>query len=1207
MAGNRRTEEYRVWEILTKDVAWSIEQLRVFGLESNSRGTELQTYQIFEILVAYLFSKLHEDYDWTVTKKGRDQGIDFVGTTNFIKSNALSIHATLTIGGQCKKRENPSELLNELGGGVIKMSAALQPAYVVIALSAKVSKNRIMNARRDIEKVTQRNCYILDREQIEGLFAAHLQHFQFLIAAALSEEDRSYVLRYFTNRSPWSVGLSTIPAERLLVRAGTYFQIKVVADYLGQPANNLSVIWHPDEASPVDAMMLISPVGLDTVQGERLAAVFEPRADSLEREINLEFISYAVGRHGGGRVIVVDGETQLAEVMLPEIVVHANKQPPFFERPYITQLRKIESSYTAAASGVPTIVAVTGGGGAGKTRLCQEVFMRVRRQRGNCISIEQANSREQPYRIFVELLLALCGPTDPHVPPVDAILRTVEKFDLPLATRLKPHLGNYVSGFGDGGLEDNQLLYSLFVLLIAARTRDYPLVIHLQNMHWCSLDAYSFLEKLVWQLGHGFDDLDHRLEARRIPVLFLFEGRVHEQRGAESKGWTTRSFELFLDRTGCERAHCGAFSDDQGRDFVRWIFEGRHTAKRQIVDALIPTQEHLLNRIHDVSGGNPFQVLEQLKLLVDQNIVRTNPSNGLAFLVQPLIATLDLPHSIQEAIQYRWRYCASNNPPLALLVQALTLVVDRLPGSLFQHLWQRIAPNVELEDIRALEIFKVDRADDVNPGSVAVLHENYFHGLRDLPFADDDRHRVCDEYLDWFVNQVAELPLALQLLEARVMHVSGKFLHSEVEKKLRAVLRASERRRARSVSAEVRGALLDWIAWPLDDAGKLGVGALIRAAGDELSYCHYLVDAGRRDIAESRAAASAERILARSEGHYSPSTGRRLQHMAMRLRCKMAYCRWNDGRPVEAARLTETLVEGAERMSTDDPVSKSVKLEVYYSHSVSLSIAGDQHRAVRFSTLAHQLALDLVDRDPLAIHAMSTHANILIAFDPQQALSVLDNCRSMAERRRVPERTRFGFSLNAGMALIVQNQFSSDTAKASSVINRAHDTLLKVYQDAHPTGWLSDAAAAALLLGICSVLKGGDAAGWFAEAAACAGQSRQLETLWRAQINLAHALDAKNETPTGSAVAVISILTNTLLSERDHGESRRFQLVAVLLAQAVRYAVIGGDPIGRETMERFPELKRLFRDQHYRELREDRSAYVSRAWIAIEGRDYALY
>ncbi|HEY0310946.1 MAG TPA: AAA family ATPase [Allosphingosinicella sp.] len=1202
--------EVEVWDLMTRDLKLAAEELVSAGIETEvpprSGAYAERQYQIFEVVTAIVFSKLRPDYRWSVSPRSKDGGIDFVGRSDFLKSIPLGIDASIIIGGQCKKRNRAGKLLDELAGSLIAMGRRLRPTFFIAVVSARLSEERVTSAKRDLEGELRRHCHIFDRRGIEALIADQIDAVAPILRAGLSKPQSDGVVRYFSRRGGSKFSLHVAPAARSM-QAGAPFRLVVDIRHQGAGSAPLRLRWVPGPSGP--APTLVAPVGGDFPEGAPLSLGKDP-IDPFADRLELEFLTYSVGVIPLGSVEVQGPGSISTRATLPDVEVMPNLRPRFYATPYRRQLEAITEALGHAEAGEPTVLAVLGNGGSGKTRLCQEAGLEGRRRGAEYITAEQVVSIERPYRIFAELLIALAGPSLSSEDPAADVLADLSRLQPPLAERARPLITALVGSTGKATIDDDQLLLSCFVLLAVARSQSKPLIIHLQNLHWCTGEALEFVERLIWQLQRAALGDGVNSQRRRIPILFLLEGRTHEQRHSMDRRWSTRAFEEFLDGLKCRRIRCPHLDDPESAAFVRRLFEEPWSADRQLPESFTEAQEELIVTLCRTSGGNPFHILEHLRLLKQSGLIGLSPVTGLAYLTQPVVGQIEFSTDVIETIRARWIYLASHAREAALLVAAAAMFEDRLPTRLFTSLWRRLAPALSRPEVLSLELFRFPEGE-TDSGDVGFRHENYFHALHELPLGEQDRRAILASYLDWFETNPGDDP-DLIFLEARVRLQAHRGPDERAAALLRRAVEVGRNQAKPAVAARAITTLLDEFMWAPGRVEALDADGLVAVCDDELALCAYLITAGRRDVAGRRVDRALERLGGLPAIDQGDSASP-LELQRMRLLAMSARIKFNDGQPIQAAAISGGLVRRLERLgaSPDEAgaAARDLVMEVLQVHAVAAALAGDLELAREASGRATSLALAIVPATPHAVDVVSCHGNIMSAFDARAALDILLRCAAMPGADEADQPTLMRLKINTDLVRIVLAYEERDRApgRSAELLAEAWESLSAVHRLASALGRFSTAAAAALLLGLAATLRGDESTRWFAEAVTGASRGRQLETLWRSQINLAHSLDCAGRSPLESAAAAMGLLEQSLDDIPDPDKSPRFRLVAVPLAAAARYCIVAGDPRGAAILERFPALRHLFVDVAGGVLRPDRGGFASHEWLRVGGRDYVLY
>lgn len=1222
-AADDAAEEKLVWELLIHDFPWNPPDGGPVSVHrpQRKRIDGKIKFQLFEVAFTTLMSRLRPDYHWFVTPRQGDGGTDFIGRTQFLASEALGIKACITVGGQCKKHEG-RDPFDRVAGSLTKMRASENPTFFLVALASNLTRERLNTYQQILQTSLHCDCHILQRREIEALLAAHLDSVSPLLREALTPHEAERVEQYLKGRALPAAGLYDLSArapQRVL--AGQPFEVAVDIRGVVEAGGGVRLRWRPGSPDQVDGdadgVTLVGPVGADHPRGAPVTRSTTHDDDPLASQLHLQLVSYAVGRRALGVLQLLaggpDAPVVLAERALGQVQIVENVRPRFYDAPVRPVLRALDEAWEAAHAGAVKAVAVTGSGGAGKSRVVEEFALEVRR-RGECVvSAKQANTLDYPRRLFVNLLVGLTSPaTEGDL--AEAVLSRIAGYDAALADAAAATVRGLVGSTGrSGGGIDDEKLVAVLLMLVRRVTRQRALLLHLQDLHWCTADVLELLERLLWQLEHlhggarGADD-GHGL-------LVVLEGRVGEEFETAHGAWSTRTFEAAVKRLGRPNVvRCDPYTPQQSRNFTRRLFEESHSANRRTPTALLDLQASVAERIDQAGGGSPFHILEQLKLLKHRGAVVQNPETGLHYIVRPDAVDGALPPTVAAAIEARWNYLRSEKPALAQLVWAAALLSERIPAPLFRRLWSALAPRATQEEIEATEFLAVAAGADA---AWALRHENYFQTLRRLELLPEERARVLEVYAAWY-GEIGQ-PTAQQRYDLARIHLAGQAPDFQ---RIAALLR--EARTQAEAAGDIRlfrrvlGTLLDDVCWPRADLFSAGEPSFLALCDDEVQLCHAMVGLGERDDALQRLERLDGEIEARMrEAAHAGRVVDALQLKRFVLRVASVGILMNNRQPARAAQISAAAVADftTRRNAGLDVQSapwRALELELCYIHSVALALAGDVDGALEAGERAVALAREGGAGDR-ALEVVSTYANILLARDPGRSEQLLRETAARAAHLPEGGHTRMDITLNLAMCLIVlaHRDGAGDPARAAARLDEALGLLKPLFTRTVELGWLADAAAAALLVGLVHALRGDGAdVGWFADAVNAAARSRQMETLWRAQLNLASSMHRAGDDPRKvgeHARAAYEILADTLAPFAQPELSHRFRLVRVPLAQAVRFLVEVGDPTGERALAQLPALQACFADPHAPRLRDDRGGFTSHEWLRVDGYDYVIY
>jgi len=926
---------------------------------------------------------------------------------------------------------------------------------------------------------------------------------------------------------------------------------------------------------------------------------------------SIELLTYAVGEVDLGEIRVgrreLDSGAQ--RIALGTTRVVENMRPRFFEAPFRAGLKRLADDYDRAMVSGIACVGVLGAGGSGKSRVCEEFALEKRRRGTRVIRTHQAKSADDQQRILAELFLGLAteelSPSDPPA----TVIRAIAQYDPVLAARAEPAVRSLFGvASGERHQPVEQSLVSALILLIVAAIRESPVIIHLQDLHWCNAELLQLLERLIWQLEVVLSDTRVQRGPQR-GALLLLEGRMHERQGLAEEGWSSEQFEVFLGRVTASTVACSSFTPTQSYEFIGRLFERTH-ARGPIAGSHLPAlQAQLVEEIDRSAGGNPFHSLEQVRFFKDHSVIGQNPATGLLYLIQPPSVSSPLPDTVFDAIRRRWDYLYERKPDLALLIRATALVEDHIPTGLFEQLRAELAPNISLNDVDSTEMLWT--AEDER-AEVTFRHENYFRSIRKFAITPADRERVVGVYVGWYEGAGALGPadsfrLAQALLE--LPRPDPSRLHARLRTALRGARREGDLRLARRIAA-------DWLnlRWSDDARKPLDARAFLRCCDDELEFTGELLGSDRRR-ASIRLAALSERVHARVINRVGarPQASRELRRREFAAEVLRSQILFNDRQPALAAEVAHRAVSDIRAMSTnvpsdEAPAWETIDMEALHSEAVALALAGEIDTALERSRQAVRLAE--ASTGPRALNVIAAYANILLARYPETSESILRDLLEKAEVTRGHDAVRDQMEINLAMALVVRTQ-DPESPGLDAALTEAHGLLTRVFGDAFRLGRYPDAAAAALMLGVVAALtEDGNEASWFAQAVTAATRGRQMETLWRAHVNFATALHVGGDNSGAvcdHARAALEIMGDTLSPYAEPDESMRFALIRAPMSQAVRLLLRAGDEVAVIILERHPGLRAQFSDLQTGTLANIPETTRSHEWIRVGEEGYVLY
>jgi|GEM_PF-2613989 len=1205
-------QERRVWDLLTQDVEWKVPAGESIQIRDRKGGVLASArLQVFELAVTTVLAEIRPEFAWSVTPNRPDDGVDFVGVHQFLDDRDLGISAAITVGGQCKKRTRVDDVIAEIAGSLIRMADVLNPTLFVVALSARLSRARVERARGMLERQCRRDCHILDRTQIEGLMVEYLDVFSRVLTNTLAPTECNEVFSYFERLGP------VAPPPSLSIRAparalgGEPFRVHVAVRWALASHPSARLWWRPPSDFDAGTLTLIGPVGADTRSGARLAADTAV-SDPLGVYGSLELMSYSVGSVELGELLIGlhgAGPDAAERHPLGSVDIVENVRPRFFDRPYRAQLIRLGEAYARVLAGAVAPVGVIGAGGSGKSRLCEEFSLDKRRRGCAVVSIKHLKTHEAPHRILADLVASLAAVDPLDGEPADQVARTLAHYDSSLAGRAAPVIRTlFESRTATATDTSGQTLLSALVLLIAARTQAGPLIIHLQDLHWCSAEVLSMLERLVRQLTQI---VPTSAAERRTAggVLFLLEGRVRESGAGGDEAWSSAPFEAFLQRLDSVTVDCPAYLPGDGLAFTRLLFEGRHNSDRLVQDDLLDLQRELAERVHEVAGSNPFHTLEEVRLLKERGVVGQNLHTGLLYMIRadPLAAAL--PESVFAAIRRRWEYMRTRAPELALLVWGCALLEDRLPWSLFEALWSELAPEASVREIDGTDVLWTG---DGTAREVVFRHENYFESIRRFTVPQAQRRRVVEAYCRWFEG--LRRPSAgdrFRWARATLEHPTPDA--ARARELLLSALRSSRKSGDPRLTRRILTFYLDQ-GWQDDERSALAARSFLRRCDEEIALCRDLIGIDR-DEAAGRIFRLGERIDGRLRGGGGTVSSQGRDALLLRqLTAEVldAQVLFNDRRAAQSVDVAGSVIAGARARRKErpsDPDWEALEMEALYTESCGHALSGDFPAAVRSSAAAAEIAAQ--SGSPLTRRVVSTYGSMLLSEDPKRGEMLLRDC--IAKWPDDNSSDAFLMHVHLCMGLVLQAYGEAPASRRRlSMLAEAATRMTAIHDSCRRLGLYADAGAAALVRGIVSALAGeGDEASWFAHGVAAAARGRQMETLWRSHLNLASALYRAAGRVTQSshdhAIAALEIMEDSLSAYSEPERSPRFAMLRIGMVTVVWMLIATGDEVGPRILERYPSLRSHFSDPDAGRLAPHNGERRHYQWLHVDDVDYVLY
>jgi DNA-binding SARP family transcriptional activator len=384
-------------------------------------------------------------------------------------------------------------------------------------------------------------------------------------------------------------------------------------------AAELAEKWLQMEPSSEDAAhLLVEARYLDGDEAGALGAYseFRARLEAVEERAPNLALRELVNRieSGGSRVPTLDQNDDWHEFASSFSVALTGRR-----REWDVLLK----AWTDARNGLSRFIIVEGESGIGKTRLTDD-FSRWITTQGGSILRSRAFEEGQtiPFSVMLEILRAALNV--PGVAGTDPVSLAEVARVVPEIRRRFPSLPQ------PGPAAGNTLLLEAVAEVLMAAAEDHPIAVFIDDFQWCDPDSCTMVHYLVRRLEHS---------------AVFWCGTLNPS-GLGRDAPPARLVRAIRASPSTTRLELGPLSGEQVWAMIREL--GHISAAT--------TGQRFAARVHEVTGGNPFYVIELLKTLLSQGWLSVHPETGEWIVAdrpegEPDVGTMS--PTVQEAIAQR--------------------------------------------------------------------------------------------------------------------------------------------------------------------------------------------------------------------------------------------------------------------------------------------------------------------------------------------------------------------------------------------------------------------------------------------------------------------------------------------------------------------------------------------------------------------------
>jgi hypothetical protein len=1199
-----------VWGIFKQTSEYVPEELNI----SKKKGK----YQLFEVVFTKIISLIQKNFSWKVTPIQGDGGVDFLGEQTLLNINELDINVRILVGGQCKRGKNKVNSITSLSASLMKMIHNYHPVSIIIGLATEISKKEKIQATNMYEDLSQASVTILEISQIDLLIRQYFEYLEPIFQYSLTSEKISILKSHFSKSSINKRDIEVEVSKSQKGETGTPFSVKIEIKSPLLSENDLRLQYiNPQNDNKRSQLVLINPSLSIKNNGIEIIA-----DKGFSKEFVFKFVSYLAGEQPLGKIHIKLGSRIIKDVSLGKIELADRYHPIFYWDPYRYERKRFEDLLNQMSAGRVFAIGIVGSGGSGKTRLSQEFGFYAEQKGVEFFSISHINNLDRPLKLIGDIFCTFVPGSENNLEKGLCIQKRLHQLNPSLAQKSKSLLNYLFSTPLDEkpGTVNKTILIQIFVTLAIGFLQENSLVLHLCDLHWCQNEVLMILSEFV----NGLRDLSRHSPTK---VLFLFEGRINEILQYHDFGQQTRhstiSFERFVFNNCDERIEIRPLNKKLSEGFLYNLFENSQSFEKRIPTKLIPHQKTLIEGILQYAEGNPFHMIEQIKLLLYKGIINRNERTGLLFLVKPLLSQYSAPNDVEILIRNRFNYIREDSGQLATLIQCVGLIKDRIPRVLFNLLKNQFAPLASEKDLEKTDIISFSK-DSFS--EVRFRHENYFQVIGNIPILNDQKSIAAKCYLEWMDREKTQEP-EFFLDKARILALMEGSTKKDIEDNLLNALDMSEKQD----HYHTAGRALEYFLKLQENPEEVFKSGIYEKMISRMTYQSKLAAFIMLTGDWEKASGLYIQLIKLNDSwhqkrldYYDKNQIENLEYLRYEAVVQLANTYINQLKThLSISILKSNLKYIAIKAKSENDSLKWNSLKIRALNRLGVAQWHDGNYSDSLETLSQSLfefKRNLPNNLPNEISVLEhisllDYGAVLLHRDALNGIEEIEKSIKIVEKIKVSPRYRILADITlvlAKMVQISQKKVKSHNTRLKALL-KFEEELKTYYYQARKYGFIQEQSAAGLLIGILGALSLNDyfAKRWFMETISICFHHNRLETLWKAHLNLAQFLLEINEKESSALHTkyAYGIIKKDLSTRKGTQAEYRINYFTLPLAQILRIWRTLDSDNSIELLTKYPFLENMFCKTNQNKLKVDRHKFLKdHVSLIHKGQsDYFLY